>query len=72
MLFLNVSDVKRKTIMKKKMYNVKFYVFQIICTVWHRFILCMYMRVAELSFQIEENQEAFAANPLRTYKFHIL
>ena len=32
----------------------------------------LYMRVAELSFQIEENQEAFAANPLRAYKFHIL
>lgn len=29
----------------------------------------LYMRVAELSFQIEENQEAFAANPLTAYKF---
>ena len=71
MLFLKVSDVKRKNNNEKE--NIKHKIILI-----PNYMHCvaqvhtLYMRVAELSFQIEENQEAFAANPLRAYKFHML
>ena len=71
MLFLKVSDVKTKNNNEKE--NIKHKIILI-----PNYMHCvaqvhtLYMRVAELSFQIEENQEAFAANPLRTYKFQIL
>ena len=72
MLFLKVSDVKRKNNNEKE--NIKHKIIRIPNYYMHCVaqVHTLYMRVAELSFQIEENQEAFAANPLRAYKFHML